>query len=62
MPFQTSKKEIAVEDQEDEFSFGGNDISDKLADPDAASKAKKKRRAQENTVCILSLFVVMYLV
>ena len=47
---QASAKEIALGEDEPEFSFTGNDISDKLANPDEASKAKKKRKANENAV------------
>ena len=39
------------EDQENEFSVTG-DISDKLANPEETSKAKKKRKAQEKMVSI----------
>ena len=54
--FQSSTKEIASEQQETEFSFTGNEnIADKLADPDAASKSKKKRKAQDNLVSIIIL-------
>ena len=47
---KASAKEIALGEDEPEFSFTGNDISDKLANPDEASKAKKKRKANENAV------------
>ena len=47
---KASAKEIALEEDEPEISFTGNDISDKLANPDEASKAKKKRKANENAV------------
>ena len=51
LPFsKASAKEIALGEDEPEFSFTGNDISDKLANPDEASKAKKKRKANENAV------------
>ena len=47
--YKTSKKEIELEDQDNEFSVTG-DISDKLANPEETSKAKKKRKAQEKQV------------
>ena len=50
---KASAKEIALGEDEPEFSFTGNDISDKLANPDEASKAKKKRKANENAVSSL---------
>ena len=40
---------MELEDQENEFSVTG-DISDKLANPEESSKAKKKRKAQEKQV------------
>ena len=42
---------MELEDQENEFSVTG-DISDKLANPEETSKAKKKRKAQEKQVKI----------
>ena len=40
-----------IEEQEMEFSVTG-DISDKLANPEETSKAKKKRKAQEKLVIL----------
>ena len=42
-------KEDEMEEQEMEFSVTG-DISDKLANPEETSKAKKKRKAHEKLV------------
>ena len=42
---------MELEDQDNEFSVTG-DISDKLANPEETSKAKKKRKAQEKQVRI----------
>ena len=55
--YQTSKKEIELEDQENEFSVTG-DISDKLANPEETSKAKKKKKNQEKVVRFQVIFSV----
>ena len=47
---QSSTKEMAPEEQEHESLFPDKDIGDKLADPESASKSKKKRKARDNVV------------
>ena len=46
---QTKRDNVANEEQEMEFSVT-EDISDKLANPEETSKAKKKRKAHEKLV------------
>ena len=49
---QTKKDNVANEEQEMEFSVT-EDISDKLANPEETSKAKKKRKAHEKLVILV---------